>query len=130
MGYKITPSQRSPRLEVEKRIITRPSPQYYPSKHRRNWEKVIVGSCNNNVYAFTKWVCLECFKRILSNYGFRMSSIEMSLAVKSLEGSKVPSLPTPSSPVSEENLSARPMCPGGHIFLGNFVLPDRIYCLF
>ena len=33
-------------------------------------------------------------------------------------------------PVSEENLSARPMCPGGHIFLGNFVLPDRIYCPF
>ena len=32
--------------------------------------------------------------------------------------------------VSEENLSARPMCPGGHIFLGNFVLPDRIYCPF
>ena len=31
-------------------------------------------------------------------------------------------------PVSEENLSARPMCPGGHIFLGNSVLPDRIYC--
>ena len=35
-----------------------------------------------------------------------------------------------SIPVSEENLSARPMCPGGHIFLGNFVLPDRIYCPF
>ena len=34
------------------------------------------------------------------------------------------------NPVSEENLSARPMCPGGHIFLGNFVLPDRIYCPF
>ena len=33
-------------------------------------------------------------------------------------------------PVSEENLSARPMCPGGHICLGNFVLPDRIYCPF
>ena len=32
--------------------------------------------------------------------------------------------------VSEENLFARPMCPGGHIFLGNFVLPDRIYCPF
>ena len=30
--------------------------------------------------------------------------------------------------VSEENLSARPMCPGGHIFLGNSVLLDRIYC--
>ena len=34
------------------------------------------------------------------------------------------------SPVSEENLSARPICPGGHIFLGNFVLPNRIYCPF
>ena len=33
-------------------------------------------------------------------------------------------------PVSEENLSARPMCPGGHVFLGNSVLPDRIYCPF
>ena len=32
-------------------------------------------------------------------------------------------------PVSEENLSARKMCPGGHTFLGNPVLPDRIYCL-
>ena len=32
-------------------------------------------------------------------------------------------------PVSEENLSARPMCPGGHIFLGNSVLPDRISIL-
>ena len=31
-------------------------------------------------------------------------------------------------PVSEENRSARKMCPGGHIFLGNSVLPDRIYC--
>ena len=31
-------------------------------------------------------------------------------------------------PVLKENLSARPMCPGGHIFLGNSVLSDRIYC--
>ena len=31
-------------------------------------------------------------------------------------------------PVSEENLSARPICQGGHIFLGNSVLLDRIYC--
>ena len=30
--------------------------------------------------------------------------------------------------VSEENRSARKICPGGHIFLGNSVLPDRIYC--
>ena len=27
-------------------------------------------------------------------------------------------------PVLEEHLSARPMCLGGHIFLGNSVLPD------
>ena len=32
--------------------------------------------------------------------------------------------------LSEENLSARLICPGGHIFLGNSVLPDRIYCPF
>ena len=30
--------------------------------------------------------------------------------------------------VSEENLSARPMCPGGHIFLGNYALLDGKYC--
>ena len=26
------------------------------------------------------------------------------------------------------SLSARPICPGGHIFLGHSVLSDRIYC--
>ena len=41
-------------------------------------------------------------------------------------------------PVSEENVSSRQMCPAdtfsweilsmGHIFLGNSVLPDRVYC--
>ena len=31
-------------------------------------------------------------------------------------------------PVLEENLSARKMCLGGHIFLGNPVLLDNIYC--
>ena len=31
-------------------------------------------------------------------------------------------------PLLEENLTARPMCPGGHISQGNSILPDRIYC--
>ena len=31
--------------------------------------------------------------------------------------------------VLEENLSARLMCLGGHIFLGNSVLLDKIYLL-
>ena len=34
----------------------------------------------------------------------------------------------PMTPLSEEIVSARKMCPGGHIFLGNSVLSGRIYC--